>query len=135
MSVSKLTDILLTEPCNGHTNKVLLNRSFDMQRGFFVERLINFFVTLAEAILVFRVLFRLFNANANASFVSWIYDTSDSLMAPFRGIFPPQEIIQGHILDVSALFAMLMYALVGYVLIALLGLLPQPSTTTVVKKR
>jgi uncharacterized protein YggT (Ycf19 family) len=103
-----------------------------MRPGLFVQRLIDIFVTIAEAILAFRVIFRLFNANNTASFVSWIYDTSDTLMAPFRGIFPPQEIVRGHVLDVSALFAMLMYALIGYVLAALLGLLPQPA---VVKKK
>lgn len=99
-----------------------------MQPATFLARLVNLFVGLAEGILAIRILFRLFNANPTASFVEWIYNTSDTLMAPFRGIFPPQEIVNGHVLDVSALFAMLMYALLGFLLVALMGLVPQPTT-------
>jgi hypothetical protein len=45
-------------------------------------------------------------------------------MAPFRGIFPTAHIGNGYTLDFSAIFAMVVYAIVGYLLVSLLGWLP-----------
>lgn len=81
---------------------------------------VNFFVGLAEAILGIRVLFELFTANTANGFVGWIYDTSNTLLSPFRGIFPAGKITSSHVLDFSALFAMLIYAFFGYLLVELL---------------
>jgi uncharacterized protein YggT (Ycf19 family) len=92
--------------------------------GNYLVRIINVIVGLFEAILGLRVLFRLFNANGANGFVHWIYQTSGSLMDPFRGIFTAHEIARGYTLDVSALFAMLMYLIIGTILAALLGMLP-----------
>lgn len=92
--------------------------------GNYLVRIINFIVGLFEAILGLRVLFRLFNANGGNEFVHWIYQTSGSLMDPFRGIFTVHDIGRGYTLDVSALFAMLMYLIIGSLLAALLSMLP-----------
>lgn len=101
--------------------------------GNYLTRIINFFLILIEAILGLRVLFRLFNANPTNAFVHWIYQTSSTLMEPFRGIFSVHEIGRGYTLDVSALFAMLMYAIIGTFLAYLLSLIPigpaDPATT------
>src|SRR3954467_4878269 len=105
-----------------------------MYTGNFLVALVDFFVGLAEAILGLRVLFRLFNANPTSPFVHWIYQTSSTLMDPFRGIFTAHEIARGYTLDISALFAMLMYAIIGGLLVALLGMIPmgptRPAATT-----
>lgn len=93
----------------------------------FIQFLVDLFFGLAEIILGLRVLFRLFGANAFNSFVNWIYQTSDTLMSPFRGLFPSVNISHGYSLDISALFAMLIYAIAGYVILALLGLVPTPT--------
>jgi uncharacterized protein YggT (Ycf19 family) len=98
-----------------------------MFTGNIIVSIINFFVGLAEAILGLRVIFRLFNANATNSFVHWIYQTSGILMDPFRGIFrATATIANGYVLDINALFAMLMYAILGYLLAALLSWVPAP---------
>lgn len=105
-----------------------------MARGLLLQRLIDFFVGLAVIILGLRVLFRLFGANASAGFVEWVYDASDVLLAPFRGIFPVAEIDPGNVLDFPALFAILMYAILGYILSWLVGWVPT-GERTVVRKR
>ncbi len=92
-----------------------------MQRSYIIVRMVDVFVGLVMVVLGFRVLFRLFDANPNAGFVSWIYDTSDVLMAPFRGIFPPATIEPGNVLDVSAIFAIIVYAVLGYLLTSFLA--------------
>ncbi len=99
-----------------------------------VEGFINFFVGLAELILGLRVLFRLFNANPTSTFVHWIYATSATLMAPFRGIFPSLVLDRGFVIDFSALFAMLVYALIGYLLIVLVSSLAGERTEGVKKR-
>jgi uncharacterized protein YggT (Ycf19 family) len=103
--------------------------------GNYLVRIINIIVAIFEAILGLRVLFRLFNANPNTSFVNWIYSTSGTLMDPFRGVFTAHQIARGYTLDVSALFAMLMYLIIGAILAALLGMLPVgPTRGTVVEE-
>jgi hypothetical protein len=92
--------------------------------GNYLSRIINVFMGLVLAILGLRVLFRLFDANGTHDFVNWVYRTSGDLMQPFRGIFPTQDIAGGYTLDVNALFAMLMYLILGSLIAALLGMLP-----------
>lgn len=104
--------------------------------GNYLVRIINIIVGIFEAILGLRVLFRLFNANPTSPFVHWIYDTSSALMDPFRGIFTAHTLGRGYTLDVSALFAMLMYLIIGAILAALLSMLPVgPSRAAVVDDR
>jgi uncharacterized protein YggT (Ycf19 family) len=100
--------------------------------------LVNFFVGLAEVILGLRVIFRLFDANSANAFVNWIYQTSGNLMEPFRGIFRATAIISpGITLDITALFAMLMYAIVGLLIAALLGWIPASNASSpwVIRRR
>lgn len=81
--------------------------------GRFIAGLINFFVAIAEIFLGLRVLLRLFGANSSNAFVQWVYDSSSVLLQPFRGIFPTAEVAPGSVVDFSALFAMLVYGLIG----------------------
>lgn len=99
--------------------------------GNYLSRIINVFMGLVVALLGLRVLFRLFDANRTNDFVDWVYRTSGDLMQPFRGIFPNQEIAGGYTLDVNALFAILIYLIIGTVLASLLGLLPVGSSRPV----
>lgn len=87
-----------------------------------LANLINVTISLVEAALGLRLLLRLLGANPNTPFVSWIYKTSDPLLDPFRGIFPTRILEGGFVFDFSTLFAMIIYALLGYFLIELLEL-------------
>lgn len=91
--------------------------------------LVDLFVGLAEICLALRIIFRLFAAN-NVQFVDWVYQTSDTLLSPFRGIFPSSNIGNGHVLDFTALFGMLIYALFGVVLGYILRALTRPKTVS-----
>jgi len=86
----------------------------------FSAGLINFFAGIVELFLLMRVLFRFFGANPNSSFVHWVYNSSDVLLQPFRGIFPTQTIGRNHVVDFSALFAMVVYAIFTALVISLL---------------
>lgn len=71
----------------------------------------NVVFSLIMAILGLRFIFRLFAANSNAPFVRWLYDTSDSLLYPFRNIFASPAIDGGFVFDIPALVAIVIYGL------------------------
>ncbi len=88
-----------------------------------VQNLTNFFVGLVELFLGLRFVLRLFNANTANEFVAWLYRVSDQLLEPFRGIFPVREIEPGFVVEFSTLFAMVAYAIIGFLIISLIGTL------------
>ena len=102
-----------------------------------VAGLINFFLALVEIFLGLRVILRLFAANPHNGFVQWIYDSSTTLMDPFRGIFHSLVIGTNHVVDFSAIFAMVVYGLIALAFAALVSWLnpARYGQTTVVKKR
>lgn len=86
-----------------------------------VEWAIDGFVALATVLLGLRVVFQLVAADMNASFIHWVYQVSDVLLVPFREVFPASGPAAGHPLDMAALFAIVAYLFLGYVLLALRG--------------
>ncbi len=79
----------------------------------------NYFVGLTNLVfsvimllLGLRFVFRLFAANSVAPFVSWIYNTTDELIYPFRGIFPSPVVDGSFVFDVTTLVALVIYALI-----------------------
>jgi uncharacterized protein YggT (Ycf19 family) len=101
-----------------------------------VAGLINFFLVLGEIFLGLRIILRFFAANPFNGFVHWIYSSSDVLMQPFRGIFPSTVIGNNHVVDFSAMFAMVVYGLLVLAFAALAAWLnPTRYTTAPVVKR
>ncbi len=82
--------------------------------------IVNFVIGLAEILIGLRIILKLFGANVNAEFVSWIYDTTQPLLQPFIGMFPAPAIEGAYVIEFSALFALLIYALIGVFLIELI---------------
>jgi uncharacterized protein YggT (Ycf19 family) len=78
-------------------------------------------VIFTEIVLVFRVFLLAFSANQSAGFVNFIYNTSSDFLQPFRGIFPPKPVGETGYLDVSALFAIIVYGLIAWGFSALIG--------------
>ena len=78
--------------------------------------LVNLVFTFVEFFLLVRILLRLFGANPNTPFVSWIYATTQPLLAPFAGIFPNPVLNTGFILEMSSLFALLIYGFIAYLI-------------------
>ncbi len=86
-------------------------------------RLINLLVSIVELVLGFRFFMRIFGANPAAPFVRWIYDNSQPILYPFRGIFPPEVINGGYVFEFTTLFAMVAYAVLGFLIIELMRLI------------
>jgi uncharacterized protein YggT (Ycf19 family) len=88
-----------------------------MRPTLYLSRLIHLIIGLAEIVLVLRIVLRLFAANPTASFVHCVYTTSNTLLEPFRGIFQTGVIDKSYVLDFTALFAVIIYGLVGSLLV------------------
>ena len=82
--------------------------------------LVYFWVMLSIAILVTGFFLLLFGANPDASFAEWVYRALDRVMKPFRGIFESVDLSGNSVLDVSVLFAMIVYGMLALALRALI---------------
>jgi len=79
-----------------------------------VVRLVYFWTVVGVFVLSVRVFLSAFSANPGSSFVQFITETSNSYMSPFRGIFAGRHFGDNGYLDVSALFAIIMYLLLAW---------------------
>jgi uncharacterized protein YggT (Ycf19 family) len=79
---------------------------------------VSYIVGIVQALLALRVLFLLFGAQATG-FAALLYGITDPLVAPFRGIFAAPGVETGFF-DTAAIVAMVVYALVGWAIAALI---------------
>ncbi len=79
---------------------------------------VNAVVLMTFSILTLGFLLHLAGASPDASFVDWVYRTTERAMQPFRGMYPIQEIDGRSVFDASLLFAAAVY---GFVAICLHG--------------
>lgn len=70
-------------------------------------------------ILTFGFFLLLFNANPDNSFVEWVYRNYDRVMEPFRGIFPAATTEAESVVDISAIFAIIVYGIFALLVHAL----------------
>lgn len=80
--------------------------------------IINALTGIIESFLLIKILLRLFGANAQNVFVKFIYSVSDFFAKPFSNIFKNIEIKEGMILEVNTLIAMVVYALIAWIIIS-----------------
>ena len=87
-------------------------------------RIIWLLVTVVEAIIGLRVLFRALGAREEG-FVRFIYAISRPLVAPFHPIVGDRTVGQDrrHVIEVGALIGMLIIYFVGYLVVAVLVIL------------
>lgn len=79
---------------------------------------VNIVVLLTFSILTLGFLLHLAGASPEATFVDWVYRTTERAMQPFRGMYPIQEIDGRSVFDASLLFAAALY---GFAAICLHG--------------
>jgi hypothetical protein len=72
--------------------------------------LVYAFALVAIVIATLAFFLELFGANPSSGFAQWVYRSAARVTAPFRGIFPSHTNGKS-VLDVSLLFAIIMYAL------------------------
>jgi uncharacterized protein YggT (Ycf19 family) len=73
-------------------------------------------VIVALVLLLLGFFLLLFGANPHAAFAEWVYRGLRRVMEPFRGLFEPVQLNGRSVLDVSILFAMIVYGIVALAL-------------------
>ena len=94
----------------------------------FLRAFINFVVGIVELLLIFRLIFEFLAVNTGTPFVAWLYGFTTPLVAPFAKILPNWK-FSGFVVDFATVAALIVYAIVGYVL---LMLFPYPRKVAVV---
>ena len=96
-----------------------------------VARVVMFVFGLIELLILIRFVLLLLGANAQAGFAQWIYQTSGIFMAPFTALFGTQK-INGATVEWSALVAIVVYALIAYLIVRVIdALTPSYRSETV----
>ncbi len=93
-----------------------------------VSQVIWLFVGIAEVLIGLRVVLKLIGANPANDFASFVYNAAGVFLAPFFGLTGSPS-SGGMVLEVPSLIAMLVYALLGWVLVrAIWPLFDRPTT-------
>ena len=83
--------------------------------------LVGLFLLVTEVFLAIRFVLHFFAVNPHNGFAQWVFNSTDGLMTPFRGIFTQTVVGHPRYVDVVTLFVMAAYAVVAVVLAALIG--------------
>jgi uncharacterized protein YggT (Ycf19 family) len=98
-------------------------------RGWRAGQIVYTIGSIVAVLLVIRIIFELLAANPNAGFSNLIYTITAPLVAPFQGVFPtPQS--HGNILDLAAVLAIIVYALLTWGIARLFELIRRRATPT-----
>ena len=71
-------------------------------------------VMFGVAFLAMRVFLLAFSANLSAGFASFVVEVSNDYLAPFRNIFTGRDVGETGYLDVSSLFAIIVYLFIAW---------------------
>ena len=89
-----------------------------------ISRLIVWIFGLIQLVLVLRIVLLLLAAREGNALVQFVYDVSDLLVAPFRGILGMDQIAAGQTaLDVAAIVALIGWTIVELVVLGILGVI------------
>lgn len=86
-----------------------------------------YIVGIIDLLLVLRLVFKLFGAKT-VGFADLLYSVTGPLVAPFRGIFSNPQ-VQGAHFETAALAAIIVYALVGWIISRLIDLSTRPNSS------
>jgi YGGT family len=89
---------------------------------FKFTQLIWLLLGILEVLLALRILLKLIAANPNSPIASLIYSFTDLFLVPFAGLTPTPS-AGGMVLEISTIFAMIIYALIGWAIERVIWLL------------
>lgn len=97
----------------------------------FIVNLVFGFIVLG---LLIRFILRLLGANPEAGFSAFIYNSTNPLLDPFRGIFTPYT-SGGNVIEFSTLVAILVYLFIAWILNEFIASIAYNATVTYRKPR
>jgi len=96
-----------------------------------ISALIGFLFSVLEGAIGLRVLLKLMEANPKNAFASFVYNLTALFLAPFAGL-TPNPAVDGMVLEITSIVAMIVYALIALAIVRLVWLVfYQPSARSV----
>lgn len=86
-----------------------------------------YIVGVINILLLLRIVFYLFGARS-VGFTELLYNSTNIFVAPFRGIFSNPS-IEGSYFDASALIAIIVYTVIGWLVVRLIDLATRPANS------
>jgi hypothetical protein len=104
--------------------------AYRRERSYKIQQAIYLLFGILEALLAIRFVLRLLAANPNSGFASAIYSITAPFMAPFVGVFG-EPAAGGSVVEFNALVAIIVYALIAWVLVKVVWLVGGETRTGV----
>lgn len=92
------------------------------QSALRVVQLVYLLFGLIEGLIAIRFVLKALGANASAGFAQFIYGVTNPLVAPFYGLFG-NPASQGAVLEVHSIVALIVYALLAWLIVRLTWIL------------
>lgn len=89
--------------------------------------IVNIIFYIIEALLLLRFVLVLFSANLSGAFAKWVFANSANLIAPFKNLFPVVN-VAGLQVDLTVLFVLVVYAVIGQLVISILQSILNPHS-------
>ena len=86
------------------------------------DRIVYLVLSVLETLLIIRLLLKMLAANPDAAFTSFIYSLTEPFVLPFTGVFPSPA-TRGAVLEVSTLLAIIIYALLAWLIVNVIAAL------------
>jgi len=83
-----------------------------------IARIIDLFIAIIEALLGLRLVLHFLGAGSGNAFMAWLDGVTGQMVAPFAGIFPTWN-FGGFSVELSTVFAMIAYAVIGWIIVRL----------------
>jgi uncharacterized protein YggT (Ycf19 family) len=96
--------------------------------NFRAVAVVGFVVGVIDIIIAARFLGKLLGASSQSAFVTFIYNVSSPLVAPFKGIFGNGG-SSANSFETASLVAMVVYAVIGWGLVVLIRIATAPRGT------
>lgn len=94
-----------------------------------VSQIIYLIFGIIETLIAIRIILKLLAANPDAGFSHLLYGVTDPFVAFFENVFPVVQ-SRGSVLEFSSILAIIVYALLGYVIVRLVQIFGRPNTNT-----
>ena len=97
-----------------------------------VSQFIGLVAAVVESLIGLRFLLKLIAANPNSPFANFVYNFTDLFMWPFHNLVTTPTASNGMALELNALIAIVVYALLAWVVIKLIYLIFSPAKSRTV---
>ncbi len=111
------------QPGYEHRRSVVENTAAARQNALFrVTQLVWLLFGILEALIALRIILKLIAANPYSVFASLVYSITDLFLWPFSGLVA-NPAFNGMVLELTSIIAMIVYALIAWVIVRIVWLL------------